>query len=47
MFDIDDQYSDYVMDQDTAVMQALALTDKGLFDVDESKDEDLEALYEK
>ena len=47
MFDFDDTYSDKFMDQDTAVMQALARTDKGLFDVDESKDEDLEALYER
>ena len=47
MFDIEDVYSDKFMDQDTAVMKALAATDKGLFDVDESKDEDLEALYER
>ena len=31
MFDIDDQYSDYVMDQDTAVMQALAFQNSLLF----------------
>ncbi len=47
MFDFDDAYAEKFLDQDTAVMQALALTDKGLFDVDESKDEDLEALYDR
>lgn len=47
MFDFDETHSDKFMDQHTAVMQALARTDKGLFDVDYSKDEDLEALYEK
>ena len=47
MFNFDDVYSDNVMDQDTAVMQALARVDKGLFDADEGKDEDLEALYDR
>ncbi len=47
MFYFDDGYSENVMDQDSAVLQALARTDKGLFDVDEAKDEDLDALYER
>ncbi len=47
MYEFDDANSEYFLDQDTAVMQALASTDKGLFDVDEAKDEDLEALYER
>ena len=47
MFDFEDVYSDKFMDQDTAVLKALAATDKGLFDVDDAKDEDLEALYER
>ena len=47
MYDFDDNNTDYFLDQDTAVMKALASTDKGLFDVDETKDEDLEALYER
>lgn len=47
MFDFEDAHSDKFMSQDSAVLQALALTDKGLFDVDDSKDEDLEALYER
>jgi hypothetical protein len=34
------------MDQDSAVLRALESTDRGLFDVDESRDEDLAALYE-
>ena len=33
------------MDQDSAVLRALESTDRGLFDMDESRDEDLAALY--
>lgn len=47
MFDFEETHSDKFMSQDSAVLQALALTDKGLFDVDDTKDEDLEALYER
>lgn len=46
MFDIDDKAETEFFDHDTAVMLALAKTEKGLFDTDEVKDEDLEALYE-
>lgn len=35
------------MDQDSAVLRALESTDRGLFDVDDSRDEDLAALYER
>ncbi len=35
------------MDQDSAVLRALEKTDRGLFDVDESRDEDVAALYER
>jgi len=44
MFGFDDVYEEKLLDQDTAVMQALALTDKGLFDTDDTRDEDLLAL---
>ena len=47
MYDFEDGFTDRVMDQDAAVYQALASTDKGLFDIDESKDEDLAALFER
>ena len=47
MYDIDDGFGKFDMDQDSAVLQALARTDKGLFDVDESKDEDLAALFDR
>ncbi len=46
MFDLDDKAEQSFLDHDTAVMMALEKTEKGLFDVDETKDEDLEALYE-
>lgn len=46
MFDLDDKAEQSFLDHDTAVMLALEKTEKGLFDVDEAKDEDLEALYE-
>jgi len=47
MFYFDNGDNEKVMDQDTAVMQALEMTDKGLFDTDDTKDEDLKALYER
>ncbi len=46
MFDLDDKAEQSFLDHDTAVMMALEKTEKGLFDVDETRDEDLEALYE-
>ncbi|MEM7189802.1 MAG: hypothetical protein AAF439_09335 [Pseudomonadota bacterium] len=47
MYEIEDVFSETVMNQDTAVLEALARTDKGLFDVDDSKDEDLAALFDR
>lgn len=47
MYDFDESFSDRVMDLDSAVTQVLEMTDKGLFDTDDTKDEDLEALYER
>ena len=35
------------IDQDSAVLRALETTDRGLFDVDELRDEDVAALYER
>ncbi len=35
------------MDQDSAVLQAMESVDRGLFDVDDLRDEDLAALYER
>lgn len=46
MFDFDDVKEGEIFDHDTAVMIALEKTEKGLFDVDEARDEDLEALFE-
>lgn len=48
MYDFDDAYSheEFFLDHDSAVLQALQSTDKGLFDADDSKDEDLAALYD-
>lgn len=48
MYDLDDafQKEEFFLDHDSAVLQALQATEKGLFDVDESKDEDLAALYD-
>ncbi|MEM7056938.1 MAG: hypothetical protein AAF557_05070 [Pseudomonadota bacterium] len=48
MYDLDDAYSqeEFFLDHDSAVLQALQSTDKGLFDTDYSKDEDLAALYD-
>ena len=46
MFDIDDVKEQNFLDHDTAILMALEKTDKGLFDVDETADEDLDALYE-
>ena len=46
MYKFADPFREY-MDQDSAVMRALERADRGLFDVDESRDEDLAALYER
>lgn len=48
MYDMDDNFSeeDFFLDHDSAVLKAMAVTDKGLFDRDEAMDEDLKALYE-
>ena len=46
MFNFEEGYKSEFLDQDTAVMQAMALTDRGLFDTDDSRDEDLAALYD-
>lgn len=46
MFNFDD-FELEPMGQDAAVLQAMESVDKGLFDYDETKDEDLEALYER
>lgn len=46
MFDIDDMKEQNFLDHDTAILLALEKTERGLFDVDETADEDLEALYE-
>ena len=34
------------LDQDSAVLRALERVDRGLFDVEEARDEDVAALYE-
>ncbi|MEM9060600.1 MAG: hypothetical protein AAGD13_09070 [Pseudomonadota bacterium] len=46
LFEYDDTPDAEFFDHDTAVMLALQKTEKGLFDTDEAKDEDLEALYD-
>lgn len=46
MTDFDDGFFREVIDQDVAVLKALASVDRGLFDTDESRDEDLQALYD-
>lgn len=45
-FDLEDVRFEEVMDQDSAVLEALERVDRGLFDNPENRDEDLEALYE-
>ncbi len=45
-FDVESVQFDEIMDQDSAVLEALEKVDRGLFDNPESKDEDLEALYD-
>ncbi len=47
MYHFDDISFDELFDQDSAVLEALEKADKGLFDMPEGKDEDLEALYEQ
>ena len=44
MNDFDEGFDRDYFDHDTAVMVALQKTEKGLFDIDYSVDEDLEAL---
>ncbi len=46
MYKFADPFREY-MDQDSAVLRALERTDRGLFDVDDSRDEDVAALYER
>lgn len=46
MFKFDDPMREY-MDQDSAVLRALERVDRGLFDADEGRDEDVAALYER
>ncbi|MEM9138627.1 MAG: hypothetical protein AAGB15_02260 [Pseudomonadota bacterium] len=47
MYEFDDSFTeDFFMSHDAAVYQAMSATDKGLFDNDESRDEDLAALYD-
>jgi hypothetical protein len=46
MYKFADPFREY-MDQDSAVLRALELTDRGLFDLDESRDEDVAVLYER
>ncbi|MEM7683960.1 MAG: hypothetical protein AAF293_03990 [Pseudomonadota bacterium] len=46
LFEFDEKGDAEFFDHDTAVMMALQKTEKGLFDSDEVKDEDLEALYD-
>lgn len=47
MFRFEDGNGDDFMDQDTAVMQAMELTDRGLFDPEENRDEDVLALFRR
>ena len=46
MYNFDDVSFDELMDQDSAVLEALERVDRGLFDAPEGKDEDVEAIYE-
>jgi hypothetical protein len=46
MYKFADPLREY-MDQDSAVLRALERVDRGLFDVDDSRDEDVAALYER
>jgi len=46
MNEFDDGFYRETLDQDLAVMRAMQSVDRGLFDTDESKDEDLKALYD-
>lgn len=46
MNEFDDGFFREALDQDTAVLRALSSVDRGLFDTDDSKDEDLKALYD-
>ena len=44
MNEFDDGFFRQSFDHDSAILEALSKTEKGLFDVDYSADEDLEAL---
>lgn len=46
MNEFDDGFDRLTMNQDYAVLQALESVDRGLFDRDETQDEDLKALYD-
>ena len=46
MYDFDDVYDRESFSHDAAVTQALVKTEKGLFDTDEAKDEDVAKIYE-
>ncbi|MEM0988449.1 MAG: hypothetical protein AAGK00_06170 [Pseudomonadota bacterium] len=48
MFEYDDirDVDESFLSQDSAVLEAIAKVDRGLFDSPEGKDEDLDALYD-
>lgn len=46
MYKFADPFREY-MDQDSAVLRALERTERGLFDTDDSRDEDLAVLFER
>ena len=46
MFDFEKMSLDELMNQDDAVLEAMAKVDRGLFDSPEGRDEDLDALYD-
>ena len=47
MYDTEEFFAEeFFLDHDTAVSKAMAVADKGLFDTENEKDEDLQALYD-
>lgn len=46
MYNFEDASFDELMNQDSAVLEALERVDRGLFDQPEGRDEDVEAMYE-
>ena len=46
MYDFENVDFEELINQDTAVLEAMAKVDRGLFDAPEGRDEDLDALYE-